>query len=253
MKLISIKRLDVAYEGEKVLRGVDLDIFSDDFIAVIGPNGGGKTTLVKAILGIVEAEGVIEYSQELRQGRELLIGYMPQINQFDKRFPITIEEVVLSGLLNSKRIRIRYSAQERTLCRELMELTGITRVAHHQIGEVSGGQLQRALLCRAIISEPKLLILDEPTNYVDSSFEGEMYGILRQINERMAIVMVSHDIGTVSSFVKQIVCVNGSVHRHESNIISEEQLLNYNCPIKIITHGEVPHTVLARHENCNCK
>ncbi len=253
MKLISIKGLDVAYDGQKVLRGVNLDIFSDDFIAVIGPNGGGKTTLVKAILGIVEAEGVIEYSQELRQSSELLIGYMPQISQFDKRFPITIEEVVLSGLLNSKRIRIRYNAQERALCRELMELTGITHVAHHQIGEVSGGQLQRALLCRAIISEPKLLILDEPTNYVDSSFEGEMYSILRQINERMAIVMVSHDIGTVSSFVKQIVCINGSVHRHESNIISEEQLLNYNCPIKIITHGEVPHTVLARHENCNCK
>ncbi len=253
MKFISLKGVDVAYEGQKVLRGVDLNIYSDDFIAIIGPNGGGKTTLVKALLGIIKSEGEIEYSQELYRNNELLIGYMPQINQFDKRFPITIEEVVLSGLLNRKRFRIKYSSEEMARCRELLALTEITHVAHHQIGEVSGGQLQRALLCRAIISEPKLLILDEPTNYVDSRFEGEMYQILSKINKRIAIIMVSHDIGTVSSFVKQIVCVNGSVHRHESNIISEEQLLNYNCPIKIITHGDVPHTVLSKHENCNCK
>ncbi len=253
MKLISLKGVSVAYDGAAVLRDVNLDILSGDFIAVVGPNGGGKTTLVKAILGLVKASGTIDYSPELRNNKELLIGYMPQISQFDKRFPITIEEVVLSGLLNSKPIRMTYNKMERQLCRDLLEQTGISKVAHHQIGEVSGGQLQRALLCRAIISAPKLLILDEPTNYVDSSFEGEMYNILRRINERMAIVMVSHDIGTVSSFVKQIVCVNGSVHRHESNIISEEQLLGYNCPIKIITHGEVPHTVLSIHENCSCK
>ncbi|MFI3281673.1 MAG: ABC transporter ATP-binding protein [Rikenellaceae bacterium] len=253
MRLIELKEVSVAYEGQRVLDKIDLEILSDDFIAVIGPNGGGKTTLVKAILGLVEVRGSISYAPELMRGSELLIGYMPQVNQFDKRFPITIKEVVMSGLLNSKRYRIRYNKEEVSRCNELLKLTGIEHVAHHQIAEVSGGQLQRALLCRAIISEPKLLILDEPTNYVDSRFEGEMYAILREINRRMAIVMVSHDIGTVSSFVKQIVCVNGSVHRHESNIISEEQLLDYNCPIKIITHGRVPHTVLSIHENCNCK
>ncbi|MFR9548679.1 MAG: ABC transporter ATP-binding protein [Rikenellaceae bacterium] len=253
MRLIALKGLEASYDGQQVLRNVDLEIHSDDFIAIIGPNGGGKTTLVKAILGLIETRGQKEYSPALRHGKELLIGYMPQINQFDKGFPITIEEVVLSGLLNRRRWRTHYNAAERQRCAELLAQTGITKVAHHQIGEVSGGQLQRALLCRAIIAEPKLLILDEPTNYVDSRFEGEMYAILRSLNERMAIIMVSHDIGTVSSFVKQIVCVNGTVHRHESNIISEEQLLDYNCPIKIITHGKVPHTVLSLHENCNCK
>ncbi len=253
MRLISLSGVSVTYEDQRVLKDVCLEILSDDFIAVIGPNGGGKTTLVKAILGIVKAEGKIEYAEGLYRKGELLIGYMPQINQFDKRFPITIEEVVLSGLLNRKRYRVRYNSEERKKCQELLEVTGITSVAHKQISEVSGGQLQRALLCRAIISDPKLLILDEPTNYVDSRFEGEMYKILKEINKRMAIVMVSHDIGTVSSFVKQIVCVNGCVHRHDSNIISEEQLQNYNCPIKVITHGRVPHTVLALHENCNCK
>lgn len=253
MKLISLNNVQVAYEGQQVLHGVNLEIFSDDFIAIVGPNGGGKTTLVKAILGLIEAEGSIEYAAELCNKHELLIGYMPQISQFDRHFPITIKEVVLSGLFNGRRWRIRYNSAERSRCQELLQLTGIEDVAEHQIGEVSGGQLQRALLCRAIISDPKLLILDEPTNYVDSRFEGEMYNILRKINNKMAIVMVSHDIGTVSSFVKQIVCVNGTVHRHESNIISEEQLLGYNCPIKIITHGRVPHTVLSLHENCNYK
>ncbi len=253
MKLISLKDVDVAYQEQLVLKDVNLEIYSDDFIAVIGPNGGGKTTLVKAILGIIEAKGMIEYSKELYRNNDLQIGYMPQINQFDKSFPITIEEMVLSGLLNRNSYRIRYNKEERQRCAELLKLTGIESMAHHQIGEVSGGQLQRATLCRALISDPKLLILDEPTNYVDSHFEGEMYEILRTVNQRVAIVMVSHDIGTVSSIVKQIVCVNGSVHRHESNIINEEQLANYNCPIKIITHGRVPHTVLSIHENCNCK
>lgn len=253
MSLISLKGVSVSYDSVEALRNVDLEIKEGDFIAVIGPNGGGKTTLVKAILGITPHSGEIVYSPALKHSNELLIGYMPQINLFDKRFPITIEEVILSGLINRKRWRIGYTAEERSRSKELMQLTGISEVASRQIGEVSGGQLQRALLCRAIISEPKLLILDEPTNFVDSKFEGEMYEILRNINSRMAIIMVSHDIGTVSSFVKQIVCVNGSVHRHESNIITEEQLLGYNCPIKIIAHGNIPHTVLSMHKGCNCK
>ena len=107
--------------------------------------------------------------------------------------------------------------------------------------------MQRALLCRALIAEPELLILDEPANFVDNTFEKELYQILRTLNERMAILMVSHDVGTISSVVKSIVCVNRHVHRHDSNIITAEQLRNYDCPIQLITHGEVPHTVLERH------
>ena len=127
------------------------------------------------------------------------------------------------------------------------ESAGIADIAGRQIGEVSGGQLQRALLCRAVILSPKLLILDEPTNFVDNRFENELYTMLRHLNDRMAIIMVSHDIGTITSVVKSIVCVNRSVHRHDSNIITQEQLDNYQCPIQIVTHGNVPHTVLGRH------
>ena len=114
---------------------------------------------------------------------------------------------------------------------------------------LSGGKIQRTLLCRALISDPKLLILDEPTNFVDNQFEKELYLQLKHFNEKMAIVMVFHDLGTISSYVRSIVCVNRRVHRHDSNIITAEQLHNYNCPIQIVSHGDVPHTVLAKHPN----
>ena len=126
-------------------------------------------------------------------------------------------------------------------------MTGIAETARRPVGEISGGQMQRALLCRAIIAEPRLLILDEPANFVDNRFENELYKLLQRLNERMAVVMVSHDIGTITSVVKEIVCVNRTVHRHRSNVITEEQLQNYNCPIQIISHGSIPHTVLEHH------
>ena len=131
----------------------------------------------------------------------------------------------------------------------LLEMAGIEAIADRQISEISGGQMQRALLCRAVIIEPKLLILDEPTNFVDNQFENELYTLLHRLNERMAIVMVSHDLGTITSVVKSIVCVNLTVHRHDSNIITAEQLENYHCPIQIISHGQVPHTVLEHHHH----
>lgn len=112
--------------------------------------------------------------------------------------------------------------------------------------------MQRALLARAIIADPKLLILDEPTNFVDNRFEKELYQTLRELNDRMAIVMVSHDIGTISSVVKEIVCVNRNVHRHRSNILTPEQLRNYDCPIQVISHGTIPHTVLEHHPGDCC-
>ena len=131
-------------------------------------------------------------------------------------------------------------------------MAGISDIANHQIGEISGGQMQRALLCRAIISRPRLLILDEPTYFVDSRFESELYTLLQELNKQMAIVMVSHDIGTITSGVKSTVCVNRTVHRPNSNVITQEQLANYCCPIQILSHGSVAHTVLSHHEGDGC-
>ena len=252
MKLITLHNVSVAYEGYEALQQVNLEIDEYDFIGVIGPNGGGKTSLVKAILGTIPHSGEIRFAPELFAHGERLIGYMPQISDFDRAFPISVHEVVLSGLQGRRGFRHRYTKEDKQHVDELLEQYGIARIAHRPIGEISGGQMQRALLCRAIISEPKLLILDEPTNFVDNQFEHELYHALQALNERMAIVMISHDLGTISSVVKEIVCVNRTVHRHHSNIITPEQLANYNCPIQLLSHGHVPHTVLEHHPGDGC-
>ncbi len=252
MNLVTLRDAGVAYDGYEALEHVDLQIDDKDFLGVIGPNGGGKTTLVKAILGTVPHTGCIEYAPELFRGRERLIGYMPQISGFDRAFPISLLETVLSGLQGRRGFFARYTAEDRDKAMRLLEEAGIGGLAKCPIGEVSGGQMQRALLCRAVISDPRLLILDEPTNFVDNRFEKELYRMLRDLNERMAIVMVSHDLGTISSVVKEIVCVNRHVHRHHSNKLTEEQLRNYDCPIQVLSHGPVPHTVLEHHPGDGC-
>ena len=207
---------------------------------------------MKAILGAVPYTGTIEYAPELFHDGERLIGYMPQISDFDRAFPISLLEVVLSGLQGRRGFRSRYTKEDREKALRLLEEAGIGDAARKPIGEVSGGQMQRALLCRAVIADPRLLILDEPANFVDNRFERELYESLRRLNRRMAILMVSHDIGTISSVVKEIVCVNRRVHRHHSNRLTEEQLRNYDCPIQLLTHGNLPHTVLEHHPGDGC-
>ena len=245
--LVELRDVTVSYDGYRALEDVTLDIRHDDFIGVIGPNGGGKTTLVNAILGNVPYTGSVLLAPELYRAGERLIGYMPQVSTFDRAFPITVVEVVLSGLQSSHGFTHRYSREDMHRAESLLDMAGIGDISRKPIGEISGGQMQRAMLCRAIISEPRLLILDEPTTYVDNRFEKELYALLQELSGRMAIVMVSHDLGTITSVVRSIVCVNRHVHRHDSNIITEEQLLNYDCPLQIISHGDVPHTVLHKH------
>lgn len=248
MSLISLKDVSVGYDDrQKVLDHVNLDILPNDFIGVIGPNGGGKTTLVKTILKALPYSGEVQYSPVIGSDGYRAIGYLPQVSDIDKSFPISVCEVVLSGLQARKRLFGRYSAADKAKALQLLDLCGIESIARRPIGELSGGQLQRTLLCRALISDPKVLILDEPANFVDNKFEKELYEILRQLNDRMAIIMVSHDLGTITSHVKSIVCVNRHVHRHNSNVITPEQLHNYDCPIQIVSHGTVPHTVLEEH------
>ena len=248
--IITIRDLGVRYDGTVALEHVDLDIYADDFIGIIGPNGGGKSTLVKAILGLAPYSGTITLHKSLMRNSRPHIGYLPQISNFDRAFPISVREVVMSGLQGEHGIFGRYSHEERRRVNEVLAQASLYDLAKRPVGELSGGQLQRVMLCRAIISEPRLLILDEPANFVDNRFENELYNLLHHLSERMTIVMVSHDIGTISSVVRSIVCVNRHVHRHDSNVITEEQLLNYNCPIQIISHGNIPHTVLGEHHHC---
>ena len=152
--IIRLRNVGVSYEQTLALEGVNLDIFEDDFVGIIGPNGGGKSSLVKAIMGLAKYSGEIDFAPVLRHKRHLKIGYMPQVSQFDTRFPISIEEVVLSGLQSEKGFFGRYTKEDRVRAEALLEQMGISDIASRPIGEVSGGQLQRALLCRAIIAEP---------------------------------------------------------------------------------------------------
>ncbi len=245
--LINIENLSAGYDKEPVLKNVNLPVFENDFIGMIGPNGGGKTTLLKAILGLIKPmKGRVSFREDIDKPKKP-IGYLPQVKHIDKNFPITVFEVVRSGSLMKNQKLFRSSKIKRKTESLLSEM-GVLNIRDKAIGELSGGQMQRVFLCRALISDPKILILDEPDTFVDNRFEGELYQKLRQLNKEMAIILVSHDLGTISSYVKTIACVNGSLHYHESNIISQEQLESYNCPIQIITHGVIPHTVLKQHQ-----
>ena len=246
-KIIELKGVSAGYNDEVIIEDVSIEIFENDFIGVIGPNGAGKTTLIKTILKLISPfRGDIIYNFKTGSS-EAPIGYLPQVNTIDRRFPVSVRDVVLSGLLNRKKLTGRFSKEEKQRAKVLMNQMNIESIASKPIGELSGGQMQRVFLCRAIISQPELLILDEPNTYVDNKFESELYEILKKLNEKMAIIVVSHDIGTISTYVKTIACVNRKVHYHRSNIISQEQLDSYNCPIQLITHGHIPHTVLESH------
>ena len=244
-KIVELRNIAAAYDGTTVLHDVNLTIRDKDFIGIIGPNGGGKTTLLKVILGLLKpTAGEIVYHAP----KHTLFGYLPQNSRFDARFPISVREVVLSGLLSEKGIFRKYTRQDKARADELLATYGMEDFRERPIGELSGGQTQRVFLCRAIISSPRVLILDEPSTYVDSKFEQEFYSLLNELNRRMSIVMVSHDLGTICSYVKTIACVNRTLHYHASNLITPEQMDLYNCPIELVTHGPVPHRVLSHHE-----
>jgi zinc transport system ATP-binding protein len=232
--IIQINDLSAGYDKIPVIRHVNLKIFSNDFIGVIGPNGGGKTTLLKVISGLLQPlSGSIEFDDELIDKK--FIGYLPQIKNIDKKFPITVFDVVRSGLMLNR--GKENSVIEKQKVTEILEESGIAGVSKKAIGELSGGQMQRVFLCRALISEPKILLLDEPDTFVDNTFEGELYEKLQLLNEKMAIILVSHDVSSISGHVKTIACMNGGLHYHPENQITQEQLDNYNCPIKLVSHA----------------
>jgi zinc transport system ATP-binding protein len=244
--LLEMQSLSASYDANIVLQEINFMVNENDFIGVIGPNGGGKTTLLKVILGLIKPlKGRIVFNFDLINGNS--IGYLPQISTGDANYPVTVTDVILSGLMIRKKILSRMSASDKKRALEVADELGLSGMEYSSLSELSGGQLQRVFLGRAIIGNPKLLLLDEPGNFVDSTFENDFYEKLKELNKRMAILMVSHDIGIISSHVKSYACVNRELHYHPSSEISNEQLLAYGCPIQLITHGEVPHTVLKTH------
>jgi len=246
--IVEIRNLSAGYGQNIILHNVNLSIQNLDFVGIIGPNGGGKTTLLKALLGLIPpTTGEIVFHETMTEGNSHRIGYLPQINNIDRKFPVTVFDVVRSGLMSRKRLIGRYSNEENECARSLMSEMGITGISKKAIGELSGGQIQRALLCRALVNNPRLLILDEPNTYVDNRFERELYEKLKILNDKLAILLVSHDLGTISTYVKSYACVNGSLHYHSGNKVTAELLKSYDCPIQILSHGDIPHTILHNH------
>jgi zinc transport system ATP-binding protein len=244
--LLEIKSLSVSYGSNIALQDVDLKVHDNDFIGVIGPNGGGKTTLLKVILGLVKpVKGKVLFYQELKSSNN--IGYLPQMSTGDNNFPVTVKDVILSGLMMRKGIISMMTTADKKKAGQVIDELGLSELASSSLSELSGGQLQRVFLGRAIIGDPRLLLLDEPGNFVDTNFENDFYEKLTVLNKRMAIMMVSHDVGTISSHIKSFACVNKHLHFHPSSEITNEELLAYGCPIQLITHGEIPHTVLKKH------
>ena len=256
--IIEIKDLSAGYDGRTVLRNVNLTVYDRDFLGIIGPNGGGKTTLIKCILGLLKpTAGEIRYRACRATGcetsaasSELTMGYLPQYSSIDPKFPITVEEVILSGLSSKKSLTSRFTARHREQARTVIARMGLEGMEQRAIGALSGGQLQRALLGRAIISDPEVVILDEPSTYIDKRFEARLYELLAEINKDCAIILVSHDIGTVLQQVKSIACVNETLDYHPDTGISGEWLeRNFHCPIELLGHGTLPHRILGEHKH----
>jgi len=245
-------RLDdvwVKYGDLTVLAGINLSIQNLDFLGIIGPNGGGKTTLLKVILGLIKpSSGNVTVLGDSPEKSRRFIGYVPQISQFDREFPVTVLDVVLMGRLGRKRLLRRYSEEDKRIACEVLESVEMLELKDKQIGKLSGGQLQRVLLARALVADPKILLLDEPTASIDEPTKTELYELLKNLNQKITIVLVSHDIGVISSYVDKIACLNRRLFYHGSKEIEEGIIEEtYQCPIDLIAHG-VPHRVLRKHK-----
>ena len=248
-KLVEIKNVSASYNAKFVLNDVSLCVWKDDFLGIIGPNGGGKTTLLKIVLRLMKpVSGDIVFFENDRPVTALKIGYLPQINPIDKYFPLSVYEVVSSGLTSEKPRFRNFTTAQKERIRQLIVHIGLEAYTKRAIGELSGGQLQRVLLARAIVSKPQLLILDEPNTYVDKRFESQFYELLSEINKDTAIILVSHDIGTLIPLVKNVACINETLHYHAGTDLSDEWLeKTYLCPIEVVSHGDFPHRVLKKH------
>lgn len=250
--IIKIENLSAGYEKKTVLHNINLEISEKDFLGIIGPNGGGKTTLMKVILGLLKpTKGGITYYNNGEITEKLEIGYLPQYNSIDKKFPISVYEVVLSGLNKQKALFSKFTKEHHKRVEETLVMMGLEGLEDKPIGQLSGGQMQRTLLGRAIVSNPKAIILDEPNTYIDKRFEARLYSLLEEINRQRTIILVSHDIGSVLQNVKSIACVNGTLDYHPQSEVSAEWIEEkLQCPIELLGHGELPHRVLRNHSHC---
>lgn len=234
---IRIRDLSFAYEQIQVLCNVHLDIWPADSICIVGPNGGGKTTLIKLILGLLSPDqGTIRIFDLKPEEARLRIGYVPQYANYDPQFPISVRDVVLMGRLGGS-LRGKYSSTDRELAHAALEKTGLAELAGRSFASISGGQRQRTLIARALASGGEILILDEPTANIDHESEVRFFDLLQELNQHMTILMVTHDVGFAASFFKRIACVNRQVIIHPTSELTGRLIQEmYGGDLQMIRH-----------------
>ena len=209
---LRLRDINAGYNGRIQLRDVSIDIDDRDFVGIVGPNGGGKTTLLRVILGLLPPySGTIEYLRNGERADSLTVGYLPQTRDIDTDFPISVGDIVASGMNSPRRLFGGYSKEQRRMAEETMRTIGIDDMKHRPVKALSGGELQRVLFARALVSRPEVLVLDEPDNFVDDDFETFMYDTIRCVNKDAAVIMVSHDTDFVTTNAKKIIEVNERV------------------------------------------
>jgi len=210
--VVTLKDVNFAYRDTPVLSDVSFSVMPKQFVAIIGPNGGGKTTLLKLIMGLLQPNsGTIEVFGSSPQQCLTEIAYVPQALRFDRQFPISVLELVLSGRLSHLKWYGRFHEEDKTIALEALRTVGLQDLSDRAFGNLSGGQAQRALIARALASKPKILLLDEPTAHVDSQAEADIYALLQQLRQEMTIMMVTHDLRAAIEQVDQVLCVQGRV------------------------------------------
>ena len=206
---VILQDINAGYNGRLQLRDVNLDIADRDFVGIVGPNGGGKTTLLRVLLGLLKPySGTIVFQRDGKSVDSLSVGYLPQTRDIDTDFPMSVADIVASGMNTPRRLFGGYSKEQRERANKIMHAIGISDFARRPVKALSGGEFQRVLFARALVSRPELLILDEPDNFVDDNFESFMYDTIRKVNNQAAIVMVSHDRQFVESYAKKNIEVN---------------------------------------------
>jgi zinc transport system ATP-binding protein len=210
---VEIRNVSVTLSGVLVLEDVSLTLEQGDFLGIIGPNGGGKTTLLRVILGLIEpGAGEVHIFGEAPSRARGEVGYVPQYARFDASFPIDVLEVVLMGRLSRRTLLSRLTDEDRVAAHAALARVQMDDLASRQIGELSGGQLQRVLIARALAVEPRILLLDEPAASVDTRIGRNVYELLEDLARETTVVLVSHDIGVISRYVKTVACLNRHLH-----------------------------------------
>ena len=245
-EIVKLDMINFRFNEHNVLENINLSVLENDLLAVIGPNGGGKTTLLKIILGIFKplSGSTMVFGKKPENSRDK-IGYLPQMINIDPAFPLDVFNLVLMGRYHG--VFKKYNIDDFNAVENALETVGMQEFKRKHINSLSGGQLQRILIARALVKQPELLLLDEPTSGIDPRAQKDFYDLILELNRHMAVIFVTHDISVVSAYFNKVACLNKTIFYHGPKEGSFGKLEDtYGCPVEIVAHG-IPHRVLKEH------